>query len=199
MALHLISTTRLASRLAAEAIGPREQAQYIVVTALVWLFASYLPLILPAWTNRPYGPLEPWSFGPFGLWLYELVLLVIINVLGVFYCLVRCRVDPKRNFVIDFTCLLAPITVTTMVVVWGLFHGFTVATWWFQKQPFDVQPGWVKPFYSFRFVDLMYFLATVAASSVIFFRVGSQMERVSSARQSANYRSQGDAPQAARA
>jgi hypothetical protein len=195
MALNMFSATRLANRLGSDAVDPREQAYYLVIGALAWLVVGYLPVIqalTPAWASRPYGPLESWSIGPLGLWLYEFVLLTVINVVGVFYCLTRCRVDPKRNFLVDFSCLSAPINVTTSILVWGVFHIYaSVVPWWLQFPNFESQPKWVDLFYSFRFLDLMRFLATVAASFLIFFRIGAHMERVSSLRESGNAASQG--------
>jgi len=126
-------------------------------------------------------------FSPVGLWLYEFALLTLFSVFGVFYCLEKCRVDARRNFLIDFLCLSTPVTVTTLAAVWGTFHLFaTFLPWWLQLEHLDSRPNWVNLFYSNRFFDLMRFFATVFATFLIFLRVGNHIERVSTLRESAN-------------
>jgi hypothetical protein len=130
--------------------------------------------------------------GPLGLWVYEFAFLIIVSVVGVFYCLARCWVDPKRHFLVDFSCLSAPVTVTTLIAVWGVFHIYaTLIPWWLQFEVGVAQPRWVELFYSLRFLGLMRFLATVMVVVLIFFRVGAYMERLSRLRESANNALQG--------
>jgi len=190
MALHLLSADRLGNRLASDTVSPREQAHYVVVGFVVWLLVSYLPIMhAPGLFSGtyPYGPLDSGPFGPIGLWLYELVLLIVINVVGVFYCLPKCRVEPRRNFLVDFFCLSTPVTVTTLAVVWGIFHLYaSVLPWWLQFESFQSRPKWFELFYSIRFLDLMRFLAMVMTSFLIFLRVGNYMERVAALRESAD-------------
>lgn len=195
MRIHLLSPSRLSERLASGDMEAREQASYLVAGAILWLFPGYL-LIVPA------PNLEAWSW-TYGLWFYEFVLLVLFNVFGVFYCLVRCEVEPRRNFLIDFTCLSAPVSLTTLVVVWAVFHLYATAfPWWlieFQAfADFEVLARWIELLYSSRFSDLMRFLAIVTATAVIFIRVGNHMQRISTMRQSANQAVQGTVASEAR-
>jgi hypothetical protein len=62
---------------------------------------------------------------------------------------------PRANFLVDFSCLYAPVALTTSIVVWTVFH--VVAT----------------------LLPLFY----LAATMVIFWRVGAHMERLSGLRQ----------------
>jgi hypothetical protein len=199
--MHWISARKLANSLASGAVTAREQALYVVVTSVVWLLVGYLPVMqAPEFVAKsaPYGPLDWWPYGPIGLWAYELVLLVLISVFGIFYCLGRCRIEPRRNFLIDFSCLSAPVTITTLIVVWGVFHLYaSLLPWWIEFQTSSSPPGWQ---YSLRFLNLVRYLAVIATSFLIFYRVGNHMERVSSLRESANNVVQGtiasDAPRA---
>lgn len=185
--MHWLSARQLASSLACGAVSAREQALYVVVTSVVWLLVTYLPIMqAPDFVAKsvPYGPLDSWPYGPFGLWAYELVLLILISVFGIFYCLAKCRVEPHRNFLIDFSCLSTPVTITTLIVVWGVFHIYaSLLPWWMEFQNSSSPPGW---HYSLRFLNLVRYFAVVATSFLIFYRVGNHIERVSSLRKSAN-------------
>jgi len=58
----------------------------------------------------------------------------------VFYCLARCRVAPKTNFLIDFGCLYAPVSVTTLLIAWGIFHVYaSLIPWSLQGLTFESQ------------------------------------------------------------
>jgi len=178
MVLHLLSAERLSKRLSAGEVSPQEQAFYLSASFVLWLLPVYL-LITPA------PNLQVWSI-PFGLWFYEAGALVMIYVFGVLYCLARCNIEPKKNFLVDFSCLYAPISLTTLVVVWGIFHIYaSLIPLWLQKLSFDSPPRLLEFIYSARFFDLMRFLAIVGATFSVMVRIGNFMERVSKLRLSA--------------
>jgi hypothetical protein len=178
MILYMFSAKRLGKRLGAGSVSPQEQAFYLSMSFILWLLPSYL-LITP-------GPnVQAWSI-PFGLWFYEAGALILIYVFGVLYCLARCRVAPKKNFLIDFTCLYAPISLTTLVIVWGVFHIYaSLIPLWLQKLSFDSPPRLLEFIYSARFFDLIRFLAVVGTSFLVLVRTGNHMELVSRIRLSA--------------
>jgi hypothetical protein len=179
MTLHLLSAQRLGKRLGAGEVSPQEQAFYLSASFVLWLLPSYL-LIAPA------ADVHAWSI-PFGLWFYELGTLVLMYVFGVLYCLARCHVEPKKNYLIDFSCLYAPISLTTLVVVWGIFHIYaSLIPIWLQKFSFDSPPRLLELIYSARFFDLMRFLTIVGATFLVLVRIGNHMELVSRFRLSAN-------------
>jgi len=192
MSIRLLSASHLTERLALGLVSEREQAFYLAAGFILWLLPTYL-LVIPA--PNAYAWLVP-----LGLWFYELLLLFLVYVFGVLYCLGKCQVEPRKNFLVDFSCLYAPISLVTLVIVWGIFHIYaSLIPWWVQKLTFEDQPWWLGLFYSERFLDLMRFLAMVAVNFFVFIRLGTYMERASKLRLSANPRLQSDAAQAPRA
>jgi hypothetical protein len=179
MALHLLSAERLSKRLSSGEVSPKEQAYYLMASLVLWLVPGYL-LIAPA------PNVQAWSI-PFGLWFYEAGALVLINVFGVLYCLAKCTVEPKKNFLVDFSCLYAPTSLTTLVVVWGVFHIYaSLIPLWVQTLSFDSPPPLLDFMYSARFFDLMRFLAIVGSTFLVMIRIGHYMGRVSQLRLSAH-------------
>ena len=168
MAFHLFRTSQVAKDLAAGAVSPREQAGYLIVSFLAWTLPFYLYLIPSPVSSDPV--FFSW------MWLIEFVLVVAIFVIGVHYCLRKCRVDPRANFVIDFSCLYSPVAVTTSIVIWGAFHLLVTLPAWMALP-------WLSSAYAHDVVRLAFYLAAILA---IFWRVGEHMERVSELRQSAS-------------
>ena len=103
MRLHLFNAARLTRELAAGEVGPRQQAAYIAASFVAWLLPPYFGIYGGPWvTNEPFAFSYHWT---------EFSMLVLANVVGVFYCLSQCRTDPARHFVIDFTCLYTPVSI----------------------------------------------------------------------------------------
>ena len=162
MAVRLISAKGAGDDLAAGRIGAGDQSLYLTASFLIWMVPAYL-FLFPA--PRTLDPEFFW-----GIWLVELALLVLICIVGIGYCLRNCRVDPGRNFLVDFSCLNAPISLTTLGVVWGGFHLLTAP--WFP---------WLE---SSRAYDIVRLLASIAAVFIVFLRIGRHMNRVSLLRES---------------
>lgn len=156
MTIRLISAKGVGDDLAAGRMAAREQSLYLTASFLVWLIPGYLLLVPAARTNAP----------EFFWWisLIELALLVLLCVTGVGFCLRRCRVDPSRHFLVDFSCLNAPISVTTLAIVWGAFYLITEGVLWLAS------PG---------VYEVLRMLATTGAVLVVFLRIGKHMNRVS--------------------
>ena len=148
--------------LAAGRIGAGDQSLYLTASFLIWMVPAYL-FLFPA--PRTIDPEFFW-----GIWLAELALLVLFCIVGIGYCLRNCRVNPGRNFLVDFSCLNAPISLTTLLVVWGAFHLLTGP--WF---------SWLE---SSRAYDVVRMLASIAAVFIVFLRIGRHMNRVSLLRNS---------------
>lgn len=161
MAFHLVRTSRVANDLAARSVSPREQAGYLIVSFLAWTVPFYLYLI-------PAPRAEDQAFAAW-MWLIEFVLVVAIFIGGVHYCLRKCRVDPGANFLVDFSCLYAPVALTTSIVIWAAFHVVAALLPWFSSA------------YAYDTLRLLFYLA---ATMVIFWRVGEHMERLSGLRHS---------------
>jgi hypothetical protein len=162
MAIRLISAKRVGEDLAAGRIAAGDQSLYLTASFLIWMIPAYL-FLFPA--PRTIDPDFFW-----GIWLIELALLVLFCIVGIGFCLRNCRIDPQRNFLVDFSCLNAPISFTTLAIVWGGFH--LLAAPWF---------SWLE---SPRAYDVVRLLASVAAVFIVFLRIGRHMNRVSLLRNS---------------
>ena len=162
MAVRLFSAKGAGDDLAAGRIAAGDQSLYLTASFLIWMVPAYL-FLFPA--PRTIDPEFFW-----GIWLAELALLVLFCIVGIGYCLRNCRVDPGRNFLVDFSCLNAPISLTTLLVVWGGFHLLTAP--------------WFPWFESPRAYDVARLLASIAAVFIVFLRIGRHMNRVSLLRNS---------------
>jgi hypothetical protein len=160
MTIRLLNAKRVGDDLAAGSLAAGDQSLYLTASFLIWMIPAYLFLFPAPRTNDP-------NFF-WAIWLVELALLVLICIMGIGYCLRKCRVEPKRNFLVDFSCLNAPTSLTTLAVVWGAFHVITLAVPWFAASPA---------------YDLLRLLASAAAVFIVFLRIGKHMERVSSLRE----------------
>jgi hypothetical protein len=178
MAFHLFRTSQVAKDLAAGGVSPREQAAYLVVSFLAWTLPFYLYLI-----PSPVAT-DPIFLG--WMWLIEFFLVVAVFVTGVSYCLRKCRVNARANFLIDFSCLYSPVAVTTSIVIWGAFHLLTTLPAWMVAragsghETLSALP-WLSSAYAYDVLRLLFYLAAIL---VIFWRVGEHMERLSGSRQS---------------
>ena len=163
MTIRLINAKGVGDDLAAGRITATEQSLYLIASFLIWMIPAYLFLI-------PAPRTEDLQFF-WTLWLIELAFIVVACSVGVGFCLRKCRVDPARNFLVDFSCLNAPISLTTLIVVWGSFYLIT---------------GVVFPQLSSRTYDIVRMLASAGAVFLLFSRVGKHMDRVSLMRESSD-------------
>jgi hypothetical protein len=171
MAMKLISATRVGDDLAAGRIAAREQSLYLIASFLIWLIPAYLFLF-----PNPRTQDDPHFF--WLVWLIELALLILFCTVGIGYCLGKCRVDPTRHFLVDFSCLNAPISLTTLTIVWGGFYILTGPV-------FALLDGTFAGLTSSRAYDAIRLLASAGAAFVVFLRIGKHMNRVSLMRESA--------------
>jgi hypothetical protein len=171
MAIRLISAKGVGDDLAAGRITAREQSLYLIASFLIWIVPAYLFLFPAPRTNDPHFF---WL-----VWLIELALLILFCVVGIGYCLGKCRVDPTRHFLVDFSCLNAPISLTTLALVWG---GFYILT----EPVFALLSGTFPWLASSRAYDAIRMFASAGAVFIVFTRIGKHMNRVSLIRESAN-------------
>ena len=171
MAVRLISAKGVGDDLAAGRITAREQSLYLIASFLIWIVPAYLFLFPTPRTN------EPQFF--WLVWLIELVFLILFCVVGIGYCLAKCRVDPTRHFLVDFSCLNAPISLTTLTIVWGSFYILT-------EPVFALLSGTFPWLTSSRPYDVIRMFASAGAVFIVFMRIGRHMNRVSLIRESAH-------------
>jgi hypothetical protein len=156
MTIRLFSAKGVGDDLAAGRITATEQSLYLTASFLIWIIPAYLFLFPAPRTN------DPQFF--WWVWLIELALLVLFCIAGIGFCLRKCRVDPTRHFLVDFSCLNAPVSLTTLIIVWGGFYLLTEGVF-----------------------DVLRLLASAGAVLIVFLRIGKHMNRVSLIRESANY------------
>ena len=169
MAIRLISAKAVGDDLAAGRITAREQSLYLIASFLIWLIPAYL-FLFPA--PRTVDPHFFWA-----VWLIELAFLVLFCIVGIGFCLGKCRVDPTRNFLVDFSCLNAPISLTTLTLVWA---GFYILT----EPVFALLSGAWPWLSSSRAYDVVRVFASAGAVLIVFLRIGKHMNRVSLMRES---------------
>ena len=171
MAIRLISAKGVGDDLAAGRITAREQSLYLIASFLIWIVPAYLFLFPAPRTN------DPQFF--WLVWLIELAFLILFCVVGIGYCLGKCRVDPTRHFLVDFSCLNAPISLTTLTIVWG---GFYILA----EPVFALLSGTFPWLASSRAYDVIRMFASAGAVFIVFTRIGMHMNRVSLIRESSN-------------
>jgi hypothetical protein len=174
MAIKLISAKAVGDDLAAGRITAREQSLYLIASFLIWIVPAYL-FLFPS--PRTSDPEFFWL-----VWLVELAFVILFCVAGIGFCLGKCRVDPTRNFLVDFSCLNAPTSLTTLILVW---LGFYILT----EPVFALLSGTLPWLASSRAYDVVRMFASAGAVLIVFLRIGKHMNRVSLIRESARQRS----------
>jgi hypothetical protein len=164
MAIRLFNAARVGDELAAGSIGAQAQSRYLTASFLIWVIPAYL-FLFPA--PRTDDAAFFWT-----VWLVELAIVVFSCILGIAYCLRNCRVDPAKNFLVDFSCLNAPVSLTTLLIVWAAYYLLEGALIYA-----DVV--------STRVYDVVRLLASSAAVLIVFLRIGRHMKRVSQLRKPA--------------
>jgi hypothetical protein len=172
MTIRLISAKGVADDLAAGRITAREQSLYLIASFLIWIIPAHL-FLFP--TPRTDDPQFFWL-----VWLIELAFLILFCVVGIGFCLGKCRVDPTRHFLVDFSCLNAPVSLTTLTLVWGAFYILT-------EPGFALLSETFPRLASSRAYDVVRMFASAGAVFIIFLRIGKHMDRVSRIRESADH------------
>lgn len=176
--MRLISARGVGEDLAAGRITAREQSLYLIASFLIWLIPAYLFLF-----PNPRTQDDPHFF--WLVWLIELALVILFCIVGIGFCLGKCRVDPTRHFLVDFSCLNAPISLTTLTIVWGIFYILT-------ETAFALLGGTFPWLTSPRAYDVVRLFASAGAVFIVFLRIGKHMNRVSLMRESAESTRRGD-------
>ena len=161
MTLRLFSARTVGDELAADRIPAQDQSRYLTASFLIWIVPTYL-FLFPA----PRAT-EAQFFWP--VWLVEFAFVVVFCVAGLGYCLRRCRVNADRNFLVDFSCLNAPISLTTLLVGWGAFYLLTLLL------------AFTDP--SAHLHDLLRMLFSAGTVLAVFLRIGNHMNRISLVRE----------------
>ncbi len=160
MTIHLFNARLVAKELAHKEIDPKECAYYLLASFVIFVLASYSGL-----TSA--NPLWTW------LSLYEGVVVVGVAVLGIAKAYEAAGGESNPNFIVEFTCLSVPVSVTTLLVVWPIYWGVVIGlrklilTLWEGHSQFIVNLGRIGA----DFFDLLTFLAVVMVQVVTFYRI----------------------------
>lgn len=112
--MHIFRTRPLVRKLGERAVGPEEQAQYLLVSFLLFNVAYYSGLVLTtaaAWTLMS---------------VLEAVLIMFINVVGILKTFDASGGKANPDFLVEFTCLYVPVSITTLLGVWGAYWAITL-------------------------------------------------------------------------
>ena len=93
----------------------------------------------------------------------------------------------------DFSCLNAPISLTTLTIVWAAFYLLTGVLSLANAMTSEQDPSRFAWLASSRVYDVLRMLASAGAVFIVFLRIGKHMNRVSLLRESANSTVESDA------
>jgi hypothetical protein len=108
--IRLLNAKRLAEELGRGQISNRTKAHYLFAGMVMWVVITFSGLAVPAYL---------WSWVSF----VEAIGLIVITMLGFSYVYEAAGGDTNSDFVVQFTCLSLPVSVTTVLVVWGIYWG----------------------------------------------------------------------------
>lgn len=113
MALRLLNAKRLAVELGRGEVRNRDKGYYMFAGFVTWLLIGVSGLT---------------SASPLGTWmsLIETAALIVLYLLGFSYAFDAAGGEGNSEFVMQFTCLYVPVSITTVAVVWGLYWGIAV-------------------------------------------------------------------------
>jgi hypothetical protein len=114
MTIRLLNAKKLAVELGRGDVSLSDKGHYLVAGFVMWLLISVsgLTRVSPLWT---------WMS------LIETAALIIVYLLGFSYAYDAAGGDENPDFVVQFTCLYVPVTVTTVAIVWGVYWGVAFA------------------------------------------------------------------------
>ncbi len=106
--MRLLNAKKLAVELGRGEISPREKGYFLFAGFVMWLLigASGFTTVSPLWT---------WMS------LIETAAVIVVYLLGFSYAYDAAEGDENSDFVVQFTCLYVPVTITTVAVIWGLY------------------------------------------------------------------------------
>jgi len=172
MKLRLFSTKALARDLATSEVPPEAQAVYLLASFVMFTVAYYSGLVVsgaPVWTLPSF--LEALAIGA-------------ITVLGISNAFNAGGGRANKSFLVDFTCLYVPVSITTMLVVWGVYWCIRLAfpevltslatrDWQFARNLATLGTD---------FFGLLTFLANLAVQAITYGRITQHMRTIWSIR-----------------
>jgi hypothetical protein len=173
--MHLFRTRPVVIALASDAISAEQRAYYLLAGFLLWNVAFYSGLVTSG--------TMPWSFP----YIAEFLALVVVNVFGVVATFDASGGKSNKQYVIDFTCLYVPVSITTLLGFWGVYWllqlGFREAIMLLAQS--GVQFALNMSALGFDAFSLLAFAATVGSQAVTYYRLTKLLNQVHAARSEA--------------
>ena len=107
--MQLLRTKPVVEALIADSVSAEERAKYLLASFLVFNAAYYSGLVVAG--------AELWT----PLSLMEAAVVVALNIVGVVKTFDAAGGKTNTDFIAQFTCLYVPVSVTTLVAVWGVY------------------------------------------------------------------------------
>jgi len=172
--MHVLNTRRLSEELAHGRVSTRDKAYYLLLGWVLWIAIGYSTLVFSSASRSWLG-------------FFEAFMIIVIAVFGVQSCYEASGGDRNGSFVVDFTCLLVPLTIKVYLTVWGLYWLFVWGYYVMTSATYESEG-------TARLVSLLSrhasYLATLAAvlatQAALFLRMRVHMTSIASIRETSN-------------
>jgi len=165
MSLRLLNAKKLAIELGREEVSPLDKGYYLFVSFVAWLVvgASGFTVVSPLWTWMSF---------------IEVASLIVVHLLGFSYAYRAAGGDENRDFVVQFTCLYVPVSITSLLVVWGIYWGILYG---FQESLVALSDSHFQFALNLSHMgsdlfDALAMLAVIIMNVVIFYRITKLLE-----------------------
>ncbi|KPF41551.1 hypothetical protein IP80_21140 [beta proteobacterium AAP65] len=170
--MHLIRTRPLIQALASGNVSAEKRAQYLLASFVIFNVAYYSGLVVAG--TAPWTP-------PY---IAEALAVIIINVVGVVTTFDASGGKSNKQYIIDFTCLYVPVSVTTLLGFWGCYWilriGFHEAIMAMSQS--NLQFAINMSQLGFDGFALLAFVATIGSLAVTYVRLAKLLAAVRAAR-----------------
>lgn len=172
--MHILNTRRLAEDLAHGRVSTRDKAYYLLLGWVLWIAIGYSTLVFSSASRTWLG-------------LLEAFMITVIAVYGVQSSYEAGGGDRNGSFVVDFTCLLVPLTIRVYVTVWGFYWLFVWGYYAMVNVTYESE-GAVRlvSFLSRHAGYLATLAAVLATQAALFLRMRVHMASIASMRETSN-------------
>lgn len=165
--MHLLRITPLVTKLARGELSRTQKAYYLQASFLLFTLAYYTGFV---GGSQVYTPSS----------LFEGIATVVITVIGIVKCFDAAGGESAPDFIESFTCLYVPISITTIIVVWGIYWGTLFG---FRESLIALSASRMQFALNLaklgtNLFDFLNFAAVVAVQMISFYRVASALEDV---------------------
>lgn len=172
--MHILNTRLLAEDLAHGRVSTRDKAYYLLLGWVLWIAIGYSTLVYSSASRTWLG-------------VFEAFMIIVIAVLGIQSCYEAGGGDQNDSFVVDFTCLLVPLTIKVYAVVWGLYWLFVWGYYAMASTTFESEGAARLVSFLSRHAGYLATLAAVLATqAALFLRMRVHITSIASTRETSN-------------